>query len=82
MNFIDVLNTATTELSDYALAKKLGINRKTVSAWRNRGSIPNDDVLEELANISGLPVEKVFYAAYADKIHNPMISSLLRQSAA
>ena len=64
-------NAATTVLSDYALAKKLNISRNTVSAWRNRGCIPNDDILDQLAELSGLPVEKVYFAAYAEKFITP-----------
>lgn len=82
MNFIDVLNTATTDCSDYALAKKLKIRTSTVSAWRNRGSIPEDSTLEKLAEIADLPIEKVLCAAYADKVHNPVVAQILRQSAA
>lgn len=80
MNFIDVLNTATTQLSDYALAKKLGISRNTVSSWRNRGSIPKDGLLDQLAEISKIPVEKVYFAAYAEKIHNPIAAAAFRNS--
>ena len=79
MNFIDVLNTATTSLSDYALAKQLNISRTTVSAWRNKGTIPEDETLEKLANLAGIPVEKAIYAAYADKAHNPLVAKLLRE---
>ena len=79
MHFINVLDAATAQLSDYALAKKLAISTNTVSSWRNRGSIPNDEILEKLAELSGIPLEKVIYAAYADKIHNPMVAALLRE---
>jgi len=79
MNFLDVLNTATADLSDNKLSKKLGITRQTVSAWRNCGKIPEDETLEKLALLADLPIEKVFYAAYADKVHNPLISKLLRE---
>ena len=79
MNFINVLDAATAQLSDYALAKKLNISRNTVSAWRNRGTIPSDEILEQLAQLSGITVEKVFYTAYAEKIHNPVIAKLLRE---
>lgn len=78
MNFIDVLNTATADLSDNKLSKKLGIGRATVSSWRNRGSIPEDWILDKLAEMTGIPVEKVYFASYADKVHNPMFSALLR----
>jgi transcriptional regulator with XRE-family HTH domain len=80
MNFIDVLNTATMGISDYRLAKNLSISTTTVSSWRNRGSIPSDDILEKLANMADMPVEKVFYAAYAEKVHNPYVAKLLRES--
>jgi transcriptional regulator with XRE-family HTH domain len=79
MNFLDVLNTATVELSDNKLSQKLGIRRQTVSSWRNRGSIPEDEVLDKLAELTGLPVEKVYFAAYADKIHNPLVAKLMRE---
>lgn len=80
MNFINVLDAATAQLSDNKLSKQLGISRTTVSGWRNRGSIPEDEVLEKLAEISGIPVEKVFYAAYAEKVHNPIVAALLRNN--
>lgn len=80
MNFLDVLNTATAELSDNKLSKKLGINRTTVSNWRNLGTIPQDETLEKLAELTGIPVEKVFYAAYAEKVHNPIVAQLLREN--
>lgn len=82
MNFLDVLNTVTADVSDYGLAKKLDIRKSTVSAWRNRGTIPSDEVLEKLAEMSGIPVEKVFYAAYASKVHNPVVAKALSQLAA
>ena len=81
MNFIDVLNTATATISDYALAKKLGIKPNTVSNWRNRGSIPNDNLLDQIAVIANIPVEKVYYAAYAEKVGNPVVSEFLRSHA-
>jgi transcriptional regulator with XRE-family HTH domain len=80
MNFLDVLNTATADLSDNKLSQKIGISRQTVSSWRTRGSIPEDDILEKLAAIADIPVEKVFYAAYAEKVHNPIVAQLLRQN--
>ncbi|PHR81616.1 MAG: hypothetical protein COA59_15550 [Colwellia sp.] len=79
MNFLDVLNAATTDLSDNKLSKKLGIGRATVSSWRCRGSIPEDEILDKLAELTNIPVEKVYFAAYADKIHNPVVAQLMRE---
>jgi len=80
MNFLDVLNAATVDLSDNMLSKKLGITRQSVSLWRNKGTIPEDETLEKLAKLAGLPIEKVFYAAYAEKVHNPVVAQLLRNN--
>jgi transcriptional regulator with XRE-family HTH domain len=82
MNFLDVLNVATADLSDNMLSKKLGIRRQTVSLWRNRGTIPEDETLEKLAALAGISTEKMFYIAYAEKINNPVVASALRQFAA
>ncbi|MBL0709811.1 MAG: helix-turn-helix transcriptional regulator [Colwellia sp.] len=78
MNFLDVLNTATTELSDNKLSQKLGVRRQTVSTWRNNGSIPEDDTLDKIAELTGIPVGKVYFIAYAEKTHNPVVAKLLR----
>lgn len=78
MNFIDVLNAATVELSDNKLSQKLGISRTAVSNWRNGGNIPHDHILDKLAEISGIPVENVYFAAYADKVHNPLVAQAMR----
>lgn len=81
MNFIDVLDAATATISDYALAKKLGIKPNTVSNWRCRGSIPKDNLLDKIAKLAGIPVEKVYCAAYAEKVGNPVVSEFLRSKA-
>jgi transcriptional regulator with XRE-family HTH domain len=75
-----VLNAATVDLSDNMLSKKLGITRQSVSLWRNRGTIPEDETLEKLADLTGIPLKKVFYAAYAEKVHNPIVAQLLREN--
>ena len=82
MNFLDVLNTATQGLSDNKLSKKLGIARTTISAWRNRGSIPESHVLDKLADLAGMPREKVHFITYAEKVDSPVVAELLRQHAA
>lgn len=79
MTFLDVLNAATAELSDNKLSQKLGIRRATVSSWRCRGSIPEDDILDKLAVLTEIPVEKVYFAAYADKVHNPVVAKAMRE---
>ncbi|GAA5133084.1 hypothetical protein GCM10025767_07390 [Thalassotalea piscium] len=80
MNFLDVLNAATSDLSDNKLSQKLGIRRQTVSGWRNCGKIPEDETLDKLAELTGIPVEKVYFAAYSDKVQNPIVAELLRNN--
>jgi len=82
MNFQNVVDQATNGLSDNKLSKILGVARQGIPAWRKHGSIPNDNVLDQLAELSGLPVEKVYYAAYAEKVHNPIVAEQLRHLAA
>jgi hypothetical protein len=82
MNFQDVLNAVKADGSDYAASKKLGITRQMFSQYRNRGSIPNDDLLDKMVELSGLPVEKVYLAAYAEKLHNPKAAEAFRHLAA
>jgi len=82
MNFLDVLNTATQGDSDGMTAKKLGITRQAFSGWRNGRRIPEDEMLDRLAELSGLPVEKVYLAAYADRLHNSKAAKAFRHLAA
>jgi len=60
----------------------LGVARQGIPAWRKKGSIPQDSVLDKLAELSGIPVEKVYLAAYAEKIHNPKVAEEFRHLAA
>jgi hypothetical protein len=82
MNFQDVLNAVKSDGSDNAASKKLGITRQMFSGYRNGHYIPSDDVLDKMIELSGLPVEKVYLAAYAEKVHNPKAAEAFRHLAA
>ena len=82
MNFQDVLNATTQGHSDGMTAKKLGITRQAFSGWRNGHRIPEDPMLDKIIELSGLPVEKVYLAAYAEKLHNAKAAAAFRHLAA
>ncbi|MBU2871982.1 helix-turn-helix domain-containing protein [Colwellia sp. E2M01] len=82
MNFQDVLNAVTAGDSDYLTAKKLGITRGTFSKYRCGNKTPSDETLDKMVELSGLPAEKVYLAAYAEKLHNPVVAEAFRHLAA
>ncbi len=82
MTFQEIVNQATQGLSDNKLSKMLGIARQGIPAWRINGSIPKDEVLDKLAEMADVPVEQVYFAAYAEKVHNPRVAEKFRHLAA
>ena len=82
MNFQDVLNTVTQGHSDNQTSKKLGVSRTAFSNWRNGRRVPEDEILDRMVELSGLPVEKVYLAAYAEKLHNAKAAAAFRHLAA
>jgi transcriptional regulator with XRE-family HTH domain len=81
MNIQDIIIQARQGLSDNKLSKELGVSRQAVKWWRE-GTIPKDEILDKLAEMSGIPVEKVYFAAYAEKLHNPKVAAAFRHLAA
>jgi hypothetical protein len=82
MNFQDVLNAVAQGHSDGMTAKKLGATRQAFSHWRNGRRIPEDEILDRMIELSGLSVEKVYLAAYAEKLHNSKAAAAFRHLAA
>lgn len=82
MTLQDVLDKVCNGISDNKTSQKLGITRITFSKYRNSHSIPSDDVLDKMIEISGLDAMQVYYAAYAEKIHNPKVAEQFRHLAA
>ncbi|WP_286269544.1 helix-turn-helix domain-containing protein [Thalassotalea hakodatensis] len=66
-------------MSDNKTSQKLGITRISFSKYRNGHAIPNDDVLEKMIEISGLDPIEVYTAAYAEKVHNPLVAKAFRE---
>ena len=45
--------------SPSAVAEEIGINRSSVSTWKNRGSVPNDVTAQKLADYFGITVSEL-----------------------
>lgn len=45
---------ALGNVSDYRLAKELGVTQSTISAWRHRGSVMDDNTAIKAAKIAGI----------------------------
>ena len=82
MNFQDVLNSVTSGDSDYATAKKLGVQPQTFSNWRNGRRVSDDETLDLMVKLSGLEASQVCLAAYAEKLHNNEVAETFRHLAA
>ncbi len=82
MNLQDVLNKVCNGVSDNKTSQKLGITRTSFSRYRNGHTIPDDSILDKMAEISGLDPTEVYLAAYAEKVHNPKVAEAFRHLAA
>ena len=80
MTLNDVLDAVCGDLSDNQTAVKLGISRQMFSAYRNGRKIPSDSMLDSMAEMAGLDPVKVYLAAYAEKVHNPVVAKAFRES--
>ena len=82
MTLQDVLNKVCDGMSDNKTSKKLGISRTTFSSYRTGHSNPSDEVLDRMIEISGLDPVIVYMAAYAEKVHNPVVAEAFRENRA
>jgi len=79
MTIQDVLDKVCGDLSDNKTSQKLGISRVIFSRYRNGHTTPSDEMLDKMAEVSGLNPVDVYLAAYAEKIHNPMVAQAFRE---
>jgi len=82
MNFQDVLDKVCNGVSDNKTSKRLGVSRTMFSKYRNGHKMPSDETLDKMIELSGLDPVKVYFAAYAEKIHNPRVAETFRHLAA
>tara|TARA_B110000211_G_scaffold54596_1_gene60546 strand:+ start:1184 stop:1432 length:249 start_codon:yes stop_codon:yes gene_type:complete len=82
MTLQDVLDKACNGMSDNKTSQRLGITRGMFSAYRTGRKNPSDEVLDKMIELSGLDPVQVYMAAYAEKVHNPMVAEAFRNFAA
>lgn len=80
MNLQDLLDKVCNGMSDNKTSQKLGITRVSFSRYRNGHKVPSDEVLDKMAEISGLDPVEVYMAAYAEKITNPLVAKAFREN--
>ena len=78
MNLQDVLDKVCNGVSDNKTSKKLGVSRGIFSKYRNGHTIPSNDMLDKMIELSGLNPVDVYMAAYAEKITNPVVAKAFR----
>lgn len=79
-DLMDKVKTVHDIPSDYALAKKLGVTRATVSSWRLNKTIPDWDTLFMMADLLQLDDQNVVHNIIAEKQKNPRVIKVLEPS--
>jgi transcriptional regulator with XRE-family HTH domain len=79
MNLDTLLDAVCAGKSDNKTAQKLNISRVTFSKYRNKRSIPNNDVLDKFIKETGFNPVLVYAVAYAERIDNKEIAKSFRE---
>ena len=67
-------------LSQGQFAKKLGVNRSTVTSWESREAYPEVDNLQKLANLKGWTLEEIqFYLLQGELPTEDPLEQILRK---
>jgi len=82
MNFSDVINAVTADISGYKASKILGISSQTFYRYANGQKLPSDEVLDKMVEMTPFTAQQVYLAAYAEKLHNPEVAAAFRHLAA
>ncbi len=77
--WIDRAKQAAKIESDYAIAKRLEINRATVSNYRKSHGLLDVDVSIKVAEIIGIPPEKVLIDQLAETVKAPSAKAALER---
>lgn len=63
--------------SDYRIAKQLEVSQQTISGYRNRGRVMNDETAEKAADLLGLPREFILANIHAERaLNSPAFQTL------
>lgn len=82
MTLQDLLNKVCDGMSDNKTSQKLGISRQLFSHYRTGRKNPSDEVLDKFIEVTGLDPVEVYMAAYAEKIHNPLVAQAFKENRA
>lgn len=77
--WIDRAKNAAKIESDYAIAKVLGIHRATVSNYRKSRGLLDEEVSIKVAEIIGIPPEKVLIDQLAETVKTPSAKAALER---
>ncbi len=80
MTLQDLLDAVCDGMSDNKTSQKLNISRATFSNYRNGHTTPSDEILDKMIEVSGLDPVQVYMAAYAEKVHNPLVAAAFREN--
>lgn len=80
-DYISRLKAHFSVESDYALAKKLKIERATVSGWQ-RGGTMSDDLAVFAAELLGIPPAQALIDMRAERTKSPHLRRIWRDAAA
>lgn len=81
MTLQDLLDKVCNGMSDNKTSQKLGITRATFSSYRTGRKNPSDEILDKIAELTGLDPVQVYMAAYAEKVGNPKVAKAFREKA-
>lgn len=78
---IAVRQLQTLPMSDYRLAKLMGISESTMSNWRTGRSRIGTEYAKRFADATGLPVEYIYACIEHERAQSPEVKSILESIA-
>jgi transcriptional regulator with XRE-family HTH domain len=75
LDYLNAVKAKTGAVSDYALAKELGITRATVSAYMRKGGSFSDKTAVKVAKILDIELSEVLLAAHIERTQNETVKS-------
>jgi len=77
VEIIDRIKQAQGVVSDYAVAKLLGVRPSTVVHYRSGDRTMSDDVLPRAAQLADVPLSAAAAAVAAERTRNPLVRKAL-----
>lgn len=77
IEWIEQMKKALHLPSDYAAAKRLGINKSTISIYRSRGSTLDEETSIKVAEALGVAPASVILDQMAERVKTPEVRATL-----